>query len=279
MSPPVVIICKDNLKPSTQTITEYAIKQSLFYENPTYLLSDFSINIKHEKFQQIPLIELENKDSQNFNTNYIHMSSNHVEFEKTCIWRHIIMKNFMEGINIKKIFHIDYDVLLYCNISDIISYYEHYDFTLSKGQAPSNSFFSIEFYKDFVSKINMMYEQKENHFWFRDLSSIYTNMKKLSLKGGICDMTLLKHYNSRKECNDNYIGGEMTQIVDNKTFDHHIKHGDREYEMENNIKNIKFINNIPYCFNLSLSTNIRFLSLHFQGTAKEYLHEYTTYDK
>ena len=79
-----------------------------------------------------------------------------------------------------------------------------------------------------------------------------------------------------------YFKQDLTQIFNNElTFDLHLAaHGNHvypeEYEINksNQNKNIKFINNKPYCYNKRLKKDIKFILLHFQGTNKSIMEQY-----
>ena len=275
---PVIIICKQGLKPNAPILTTHTAKQSLYHNNPTYLISDFPVNIENKLFKQFNLNDFINNDFIKLQKNYIHLNQLPEDIVFMWISKYFILKKFMENLNLKKIFLIDYDVLLYTEIKKIETFYSQYDFTLSKNSAGSNSFFSYNMIKDFTEKVFILYEEKENNHWFNHLKQTYKDMLNQGLEGGICDMALLNFYKNCNTTNNKFIGGEMTQIINNKTFDHHIKYDDSEYKKINFIKNIKYVNKIPYCFNLKLKKYIQFLSLHFQGASKDFLHQHITYN-
>ena len=63
--------------------------------------------------------------------------------------------------------------------------------------------------------------------------------------------------------------GESMSIIDeghgiHSTFDHNINvsYG---YEMKNNIKNFKFKEGVPYCYNKTYDLDVKFNCIHFQG--------------
>ena len=275
---PIVTIHKYNAKPQKTDYAVEVVKQSCFLKNKTYSITDYPVNCKDELFYNVNIEDLGTTEFHKFNDCYEHMSTNLFEFEKVSFNRFFLIKRFMEKYEYSSVFHIDSDVLLYTSVEDCKDFYSSYDFTLTNSACISNSYLSYEMVKDFCEKILKVYELKEKYFWYNDVKHIYTKMQNLKLNGGICDMTFLKHYTTRRECNSTFISGEMTSIITGQTFDHHIKYNNNEYEFENDHKKIKFISGLPYCFNKSLEKNIQFLSLHFQGDAKRYLHKYTTYN-
>jgi hypothetical protein len=77
-----------------------------------------------------------------------------------------------------------------------------------------------------------------------------------------------------------YFNQDLTQIFnDELTFDLHLdakgNHlNPEEWEMKDGRKNIKYIDNKPYCYNTRLQKNIRFILLHFQGRNKEIMNNW-----
>ena len=117
--------------------------------------------------------------------------------------------------------------------------------------------------------------------------------------GGVCDMTLWSifanqdHGEGMTETDATATAGpaanyirDISQIFNKTcTLDHHLSHVG-EYESitvsrdGHSVvqKNIKFINRIPYCFNNKLQKDIKFHTLHFQGSAKSCLSNYLNYE-
>ena len=278
MNIPVVTVHSYNAKSQKTDYTSHVLNQSCFLKNLTFSLTDYVPNVstKIESHTNILFESLKTKEYELFMNNYVHMSTNKQRFEQTAISKFFLLKEFMQKFNFTKIFHIDSDVLLYKNISFFEDYYSHYDFTLTYNQQCGNSFFTLEMLQDLCEKILKIYIDRDKYFWFVDLQKIYERTPP-GQPGGICDMTILKHYKERKECNSRFTCGEMSEIVDGFRFDHHIRSKDDSYEMDGERRKIEFINNTPNSFNKNLNKHIKYLSLHFGGKAKEYLHEYITY--
>ncbi len=281
MIPPVVTVHSYNAKPQKTDYSAHVIAQSAFCKNYSFSITDYTpnvdVNLRHHT--NINFNALKTKDYEVFSTNYVHMSTNPLGFEKAAIAKFFLMREFMHQYKIQRIFHIDSDVLLYDSVSNFTEWYDHYDFTLTHNHQCGNSFFSLEVIEDLCDKILKFYVDKEKYFWFRDCQIIFEKMTASKLNGGISDMTFLKHYKTRKECNSKFTCGEMSEIIDNMRFDHHIRAKDEDYDMINERRAIEFIDEIPHSFNKKLNTNVKFLTLHFGGAAKEYLHEYLTYNK
>jgi len=279
MNIPVITVHSYGAKPQKNDYTSDVIKQSAYFKNTTFSITDYTPSVPDtlDCFENISFKELITKDYELFMENYVHMSTNTFNFERSAIAKFFLIREFMARYKYDKIFHIDSDVLLYSHISSFIDYYNHYDFTLSRSHQCSNSFFTLDVISMLCDKILKIYCDKENYFWFNDLRNIYTKMQQQNLQGGVCDMTILQHYKQRKECNNTHTCGEMSEVIDDWSFDHQIRQS-YDYSMCNGRKDIRFINNVPVCYNAKINKNVRFYSLHFQGAAKEYLDEYTTYN-
>ena len=83
-----------------------------------------------------------------------------------------------------------------------------------------------------------------------------------NMAGGVCDMTF---WGELRKFDDPTMIGEISGIHDGTTFDHSICSPDF-FEFQNNMKNITWIDGLPYCKNMFLDKMIRFNSLHFQGS-------------
>ena len=66
----------------------------------------------------------------------------------------------------------------------------------------------------------------------------------------------------------NIYNNEFTFDLHLATYGNHIYPEEYEINESNKNKNIKFIDNIPYCYNKRLNKDIRFVLLHFQGRNK-----------
>jgi hypothetical protein len=254
---------------------EYTIKQACA-NNKVILISDVSNEILHENFKSEDLNKYDS-GFDFFENNYVHMNTTPKPYELFCFKRWFILKNYLEKNNIDKIFYIDSDVLLFCNIEKEYPKFDQYEITLTHRTAAISSFMNYNAIKNFCNMVNEVYNKKDS-FLYKKLESHYRIRQECGLPGGVCDMTLFElfHYHS------NYGGGpsnvgEMMHIIDNSTYDHNLNVSDNEYEMSNSIKNVKNIDGVPYVFNFRLNKDIKFNCLHFQGDAKKNMK--TIYEK
>jgi hypothetical protein len=204
------------------------------------------------------------ENCKKFTSVYEHMS--HVSqplYEMRCMLRWIIIYNFMQTNGIDKIFYCDSDVCLYTDISK--EWFINEDMCVMEAQREDtygcasghSSLWSIDALREF------------NKF----LIDCYTTDKKEELIrrrdkhiGNVCDMMLI--YLFGKE----YKHTSLTQVFNNSTFDDNLGSHENlvkdEYMIKGDMKDIKFINGIPYCYNKILNKYIKFNSIHYCGLLK-----------
>ena len=273
-----------------QAYVKQCLQQALQYDNEIILLNDnpdhfkeFSNNINCKIVNYNKYTEKANK----FKEIYKHYSTNSYQLELICIFRWLCVYEYMEKHDIKRAFICDSDVLIYDTITDIDNkYLKDYDFMLcssvSKDVTGGQSIWNINKLKEFVDFIFDFYTgetlQKIENWW-----------KNYKEPGGICDMTLLYYFANNsldfvglRLPHVPYFNKDLTQIFNNElTFDLHLAtYGNHphpeEYEVNERTKNknIKFIDNKPYCYNKRLNKDIRFVLLHFQGRNKAIMKDY-----
>jgi hypothetical protein len=191
-------------------------------------------------------------------TNY---STNSAAFELFCLQRWFILDEFMKKEGIKRCVYIDSDILVYSNLSKAGQAFQNFDMTFL-GYSPHTNFINNRLIlEDFCNFIFNTYSKPEAAMF---LEKKYNNFLKQYDAGGISDMTFFHDYNKLHPGRL----GNISVILENSTFDITL---DTEfgYEMEENIKKIKWINQIPHCKNLANKQWILFHTLHFQGALKK----------
>lgn len=200
-----------------------------------------------------------------FAKTYKHMSPNNFCFELFCFQRWFILKDFMVRNNIQKCVYLDSDVMVYTNLTEEQKKFSHFDFAISsKVGNPNCSFINnIEVLENYCNFLIKLYTNSE---LFKLLE---LQLEKKSLKGlkeGISDMTGFEEYFKTKSSNF----GTLQHVINDSTYDRNIRrsHG---FEMDDEIKKIYWVNNQPFCKQLDSGKLIKFNSLHFQGSAKQYM--------
>jgi len=196
---------------------------------------------------------------EQFSSIYQHLSRGKFDFEYKCILRWFIIKNFVKQNKIEKIFYCDSDVMLFTDISqewfvsEDLCIMEPHKYTCASGHSSLWSLDALSQFGDFI-----LHTYTNN---FKVLQNFQN-----SGKGNVCDMFLIYLFGK------NYPHQTLTKVYNNTVFDDNLatstNHTRNEYEMKNNMKNIQFIDDIPYCKNIQLNKMIKFNSIHFWGHLK-----------
>jgi len=261
------------------------LKQALKFNNNVILITDVPDKYKKTGAKCINFNKYV-KRSEDFQKIYKHFSTNSYQFELICIIRWFVIYDYMKQENITRAFICDSDVLIYENLTMIDNMYlKDYNFMLcsshSKDVTGGQSIWNFDKLQDFVIFCFKFYKQQ--------ISNIEKWHLTYNKPGGICDMTLLYYFaHNEKEFQGlqlpNYptIDNDLTQIFNNEftfdlhlaTYGNHLYPDDYEVCLLNQNKNIKYIDDKPYCYNLRLNKDIRFILLHFQGRNKNIMHGY-----
>jgi len=202
------------------------------------------------------------KSALYFRSIYKHMSKTPESIERFCFERWFILDEFLRVNNLKKAFTIDSDVLLFEDITkDSINFIE-FSFTLahkaSGGLVFINSSAAIHRFCKFVLSL---YEDKSLKIVKANLAR---EVKKFGM-GNISDMSVFKEFYKK---NSNEIG-EITEIINDSTYDSMINGDQGGFEMDDGIKKIMFINELPY--GILNGKKVRLKCLHFAGQYKFYM--------
>ena len=249
---PVVIIHK-----GLHRYVQVAINQAKFFANDVSVISDKSfkncLNYDIDKYSNF---------SKKFAKYYIHLSSTTVVWvELFCFQRWFVLYEFMKEQKIDKVFCMDSDVLLYTDASEDFKNYKNFIFTLSHESSGGNSYFTLNGIKRFCDFLIEAYRKKNIDF-VKVVSTGYVN-----------DTSFLRYYARYKYPNKI---GEMTEILNGAVYDGNINvSGGYEFDK---IKQFRFKNKIPYCYNSKLKKDIRFKCIHFGGYERKMLMgQYATY--
>jgi hypothetical protein len=266
---------------------KWAIKQAKLNNDNVVLLGDKS----NENFREFCsfgyLDDLDNAYSRKFTGLYEHMSTNNYKFELMCIDRWFVLLQYMVRENIEYLVHLDSDVMVYTNLDETVETYlrEHLmcyhvieqDYNAMRWVAGAGfSFWTMKGLKLFCDFIIDQYTQgigelRAKWKWHHDTGR----------RGGICDMNLLYlFYQKNKDSIRN-----LSLISDDETscFDLNLASGANYYQDEyrikrtlfgDYIKQITFIRNQPFGYNLRLKRKVAFHSLHCQGKYKILMYSY-----
>lgn len=244
------------------------IKQAEKSGNTVFLLGDESN--KHVCQNWYLAADYVPNEFETFLKVFVQLSDYPIDFDINCFKRFFIMKDFMMRNNIEKMFFADSDLLIFTNITEYFIN-KNYGASLSIPMRQNNfrwtaqghsSFWTIEYLSDFLAFTIRMYSEKIDL-----LKEKYIYHIEHSLKGGVCDMTLLYLWSKEKDEIFN-----SAKIIAGTAFDHCIgsasNYKDDEYKFNKLLqaKIVKYEDDKPYC--ISNGQKIYMNTLHCQGSAK-----------
>jgi len=205
------------------------------------------------------------KSLQKFRKIYKHYSYNNEEIERFCIERWLILNDFLKKEKIQKCLTLDSDVLLYVDAEKDSDKFAEYDFTLahhsSGGLMYINNTNTIDKLSDYIFMLFSTEKGKEK------LLSFWEPFRKKNDGGGVNDMLLLGWF---YETMPKKIG-EISDIIDDSTYDTMINGTQQSTVMNEGIKKIDFIDGLPYCTLKKSKKKVCMCCLHFQGPTKFYM--------
>ena len=130
------------------------------------------------------------KGADAFKMAYIHMSSNPYDYELICFQRWFCIRDFVKTQKIENFLCMDSDVLLYCNIDEVMQQYISYNFTTCNKQGLAALYSIYLLYLIFVNMMSMYTEDILLNKMKIYVSEIIDN-KQL---GGVCDSCILSGF-------------------------------------------------------------------------------------
>ena len=274
---PVVLVHKGRAN-----YLRFAIKQASHFHNDVILLGDNSNADFCDRHFQYD--NFKSGLTSRLGMNYEHMSPNPYEFELVCLERWFVLLELMKVNSLDRIFYIDSDVLLYCNIDKALSSYSGLQAALcSEDQEYEDykwftsghcSFWTIKLLEEFCEFVLDNYSNKER------LYKKWNWHKQTGTPGGICDMTLLYlFYNSNGDrilnlsstlnsmIFDNGIGSDYQGLFQTET---------RSFPSKVNMRRVSFEDGQPYSIT-NEGNRISFKALHFSSGAKIYMPFFLSY--
>jgi hypothetical protein len=244
---------------------KYALKQARFY-NPDadiYLLGDKK-NDRYPFITHVPAASFE-AATRHFRSIYQHRSNNDLNYELMCFLRWFYIQAFCEANNIEEFIYLDSDVLCYQNFSDLVPLFGNANIanTCDDLGMPAFTYFkSRQVINDFCDHLVRYYTHPQA---IATLDKLYQPFKDDDqLMGGISDMALFHLY-----FHDHPQGAIKVDLVtDEIAVDSNINLADG-YEAERGIKKIYWINNLPHGKKAASGKFVRFVTLHYQGLAKD----------
>ena len=266
---------------------EHSLRQAKQYSDDVILIGDTT----NDHFPDVTHFNLNDyfQGAAAFENDYLHMSSNSYFYELFCIQRWYILKEFLEKHKINQCFYCDSDVMIYCDISQTFSTYDC-DVALPniEGYSGHNSFWTANALTHFCNFSSLFFSVRENRsLWeqkfrsgehnFCDMTLITEFVRALGqpeMTEGTLDQNLLESQRKIVDLMNNPKVKVSRLLSNNTVFDLcNIGHPEigtyqRVQAYGATIKNIRWVNNQPYCFNLKKRVFLRFNTLHCQGDNK-----------
>ncbi|MBM4147014.1 MAG: hypothetical protein FJ240_12225 [Nitrospira sp.] len=203
--------------------------------------------------------------ANSFSKLYKHHSANSIDGEHFCFRRWFILKEFMEQNAINQCLYLDSDVLLFSDLQEEHRKYRNCGLTNSLGFSPGfNIFNNLKVINDFCEFVTKAFIS----------DSLYNNLIDTANQqsfscGNVSDMVAFYEYQKRTR----YKVGDVSVITDHSRHDPNMRLSEG-FEMDGGIKKVIWIDNNPYCREISSGSLIRFNSLHFQGGLKYLIKDY-----
>lgn len=278
----IPIICVHNGK---HRYLYYVLKQAKLFNEEVILLGDNVSSYCKKISNYYPLEQFSGSILQKqFSSLYCHLSTNDEEFEIACFLRWFQILEYMRQNKFECIIHIDSDNLIYENLMNTIEKnigLHDAGYNIAKQEyedmvwaaSPHISFWKYNKLQEFCLFIINQYKNGRN-----ELMKKWNRVKIRKLPGGISDMTLLYIYYLK---NKDSIANLLIPTDDQFYIDQNINIAQNFNELEFrlreirkgiSLKDVRIRNGIPFCFNENKKSEIEFVSLHFQGFAKNFIY-------
>ncbi len=251
---------------------EFSLRQAK-HSNPSseiILLGDESNN----RFDFITHININEyfEQAAEFENVYEHLSTNSYEYEIFCFQRWMILEEYVTARNFKEIFVCDSDIMLYSNITKLM-HNEHKDYDIGVAYNSSQQHVSIglSYWK---TQYLHLYNQCTFKLYQNDnvglLKEKWHELVSLHGVGAISDMTSAISF--FKEFCTKLRFFSFEEVINEAIFENNINESSsffpNEYRMKYGHKQLRWIDKIPYGYNLKQEKIIKFHGLHCQGPAK-----------
>jgi len=262
VSVPVIFLSKTLGSPCSYL--HYAMSVASRNNDSVWLLGDE--RNKHLAVGKYENIEKYSKSAEEFEKNYVHLSTNSAEVEKFCFSRWFILRDFMIEHGYEQILHLDTDILFFANSTEEAKRFVYLDCALTGRTSGHSSYWTLEGLTKFCEYVSSLYNQKDC-FEFLRISKEYDLRREFSLDGGVCDMTFLEHYARHKAP---HLVGELS-ILSNHAYYDHIISADEGFSCSDGRKQFQYIDGIPHGFHEKTQKLVPFATIHFQGAHNKHL--------
>ncbi len=195
---------------------------------------------------------------------YRHFSSNPEHFERACLERWFILRDFLRDRKLASAWHFDSDVMLYTDLQEETARAEEVDFTLTRRSGHS-SYFKLPALEKFCEFILKSYLQEPGTGWLHACDQARIKAQK---RARISDMFFIAEFTKEpglRSADLNRPQHGCTVIDANANAD------TTKAGAEGILREITFSENRPHSTQDPAFPNQRYATLHFQGAAKMHL--------
>lgn len=190
-----------------------------------------------------------------FEPHYEHFGPNQPEFEKRCLRRWFVIRDYLRTRDIGEVLCIDSDVLIFCDLFDLNEELKAIPFW--SGHASIAWTFSRHGIEMFCKAIDWIYRHKESRAWKQMLADYHAHRRPV-----IGDMNMIDWFMSCRPKAPNLCDAFTRDNV----FDQNIC-GTSQYMAHGDRKRITFWDGVPYAMT-KRRTIVRMNSLHCWGRYK-----------
>jgi hypothetical protein len=232
------------------------------------------------------ICDLDQSGSNEFKSNYVHMSSNSMEYELFCWLRWFYLLAYMKKRDLETVFYFDSDVVAFASTQQLASIYkssqkpcgylicnQEYN-SYAWAASPHVSYWSRDGLEKFCSFALRSFADPDCLSLYKEKYSWHISRDEI---GGICDMTTLYLFSREYP----HLVENLSERHNGHVIDHNMNTGTNfladEYRLDSQklIKHVVFQRGKP-CFIPSSGHHelIEADALHFQGDAKKHIPDF-----
>ena len=201
---------------------------------------------------------------------FVNFSTNDKSFEIKCFSRWFILHDFLHAQGIQRCVHLDSDVLVYSDLSRLADELSNYWMTTVEISGHTNFINNRSFFDDWIAGIVKTYQDPDRDRNLRQKVEEYYQVR--GEVGGISDMTF--HTENRLAHPDRVIDLQHVR-PDQTVFDVTLDHPMGMKLNAHGVKDLVWKDGIPFGTLNEEGGQVRFHTLHFQGTKKSMIPRYT----
>lgn len=192
---------------------------------------------------------------------YQHRNTNSVRYELFCLQRWLILNEVFRKEKLSACLYMDSDVLIYGRADKIAAGLTGSDWTTSSPAFSPHFTFWLRpgALEEFCA---FMFEAYSNPTIFARLEQHFFNLQAAGRPGGVCDMTVFRHFAALNTCPFRDISAPAETVP----CDYAMGADEGRYEIRAGVKRIEWRDGMPFGF--ADGKAVPFQALHFQGPSK-----------